>query len=260
MGHIPTGYSAKSYNKIRLRPIFSPASVSYFSTETMVQVMQRIDKLIMALRKTFSVNESTLLKQAGEDYMHSYEHTRSGLDATKVPVTGLQGWIYDEEEMQAEEEVEAVPIEFPTLPINKEAERQTVLVLENSQANLNYFEYVLDTLGLKTVLADSGNEVAHFLKDGLTDCILIGISSEMEKMATEFVRGLNKIEGFRNVPKIAVSAQKMNGLRRKLLARGFDDCINGRFKFKKFKKVLHRNLMMHEEPSLDTSQFPNPKA
>lgn len=117
-----------------------------------------------------------------------------------------------------------------------------VLILGDNQANLNYFRYVLDRLGLRAVCTETEKEVVELQKDNLVDCVLIDMNPEMEISRTECMKRIKKMGVLGEVPQIAVTANTTNDKMAELLRKGFDDCIGGQFRFKNFKKVLDRNI------------------
>lgn len=119
------------------------------------------------------------------------------------------------------------------------------LILEDDQANLNYIEFLMYKLGFKTISAKTGKDALVLLKNKNVNCMLIDISLEEDMSGIEFLKKVNEIEKFKNVPKIAITAYTTVWQRQGIINEGFDDFLAKPVKIEELKKILQRNLFIH---------------
>ncbi|GAB3286331.1 response regulator [Parahaliea aestuarii] len=97
-----------------------------------------------------------------------------------------------------------------------------VLVIEDSEVNLELVRYLLEAHGYRVHAAGDGRAGIEAARRELPDLILCDIQMpHMDGYAV--ARQLKQIEELKDIPLIAVTALAMVGDREKILAAGFDD-------------------------------------
>ncbi|MBU0710600.1 response regulator [bacterium] len=213
------------------------------------------------IKKDFLPFIFALFRQEDEGYKRKYEGAGLGLYVSQRLFTSMGGKIdVDSDEGRGTEFVLSFPAstekvliveeEKPELPdvkrheeVKKEVERkQTVLVLEDNPANVDYIQFLLRKLQVDYVTAASGKDALECLEENSVDGMLIDISLATGMSGVEFLERVKTQDRFKNIPKIAVTAHAMKGQREEFIKTGFDDYLPKPFKLKDLRELLARTL------------------
>jgi len=117
-----------------------------------------------------------------------------------------------------------------------------VLLVEDNPINQMVAEKMLESIGLKSVLAANGREALDMLEMVEVDAVLMDCQMpEMDGFeATRILRQREHKKGKRGIPVIAMTANVMEGDRERCIEAGMDDYIG-----KPVKKEELRSIMRH---------------
>lgn len=216
------------------------------------------------IKKDFLPFIFALFRQEDEGYKRKYEGAGLGLYVSQRLFTSMGGKIdVDSDEDRGTEFVLSFPASTekvliveekkPELPavkrheeVKKEVERkQTVLVLDDNPANIDYIQFLLRKLQVDYVTASSGEDALECLEEQSVDGMLIDISLATGMSGIEFLKRVKTQDRFKNTPKIAVTAHAMKGQREEFIKTGFDDYLPKPFKLKDLRELLARTLKDH---------------
>ncbi len=117
-----------------------------------------------------------------------------------------------------------------------------VLVAEDNEVNQNLIRKVLENLKLDVTLAENGQVALDLRKEHVYDLILMDIQMPILGGidATKAILEMEKKEGLRHIPIIALTANALQGDREKYLAVGMDDYVSKPINIEQIRHVIHR--------------------
>jgi CheY-like chemotaxis protein len=137
-----------------------------------------------------------------------------------VPVDGAPADISEARvEMMATEEVK------PTLPKDANFKEKKVLVIDDDMRNIFAITVILERQGMEVLYADNGRSGIEKLKENPDiDVVLMDVMMP-EMGGLEATQEIRKMEQFKNLPIITLTAKAMKGDREKALEAGSSDYI-----------------------------------
>ena len=113
-----------------------------------------------------------------------------------------------------------------------------VFLIEDNQANMILFRTILKLIPDIEIFEETkGDSGLELIKSGNPDVIILDI--QLPKMnGIEICKELRKIDKFKNVPMIAITAFAMKSDKDKVLAAGFNEYVTKPIKVKEFKKIV----------------------
>jgi two-component system cell cycle response regulator DivK len=119
---------------------------------------------------------------------------------------------------------------------------KNVYIVEDDSKNMKLFRAILNKFPeVSLFTGEEGDSGLELIKNGNPDLIILDI--RLPKInGIEICKELRKIERFKHVPIIAVTAYAMKGDEERILAAGFDEYIEKPIRVKKFKETINRYL------------------
>lgn len=196
-------------------------------------------------------------RQASEGLSRHYEGTGLGLTVAKKYTEILGGTISVESELGLGS---TFTIQFPRVITsfddkNEEVITETkeekqfvnpqnkpkVLLVEDDFMNTHIIKkFLVDLCEMDTI--QSGEEAVELVKVKKYEAILMDIGLGEGMNGVETTQVIRKIDGYENIPIIAVTAYAMNGDKERFLASGFTGYISKPFKMGELVEVLGRAL------------------
>lgn len=117
-----------------------------------------------------------------------------------------------------------------------------IFVVEDDQKNLDLFLAILNTMpNLEIMTEMDGQRAFEQIKKEPLDIIILDI--QLPRMSgIDIYRELKKIEKFKTIPIIAVTALAMKGDKERILEAGFDAYISKPIIIKEFRNILNNFL------------------
>ncbi len=117
-----------------------------------------------------------------------------------------------------------------------------IFVVEDDQKNLDLFLAILNTMpNLEIMTEMDGLRAFEQIKKEPPDMIILDI--QLPRMSgIEICKELRKIEEFKTIPIIAVTAIAMKGDKERILEEGFDAYISKPILVKEFRNILNNFL------------------
>jgi CheY-like chemotaxis protein len=122
-----------------------------------------------------------------------------------------------------------------------------LLVVEDNPANMAYIMFMLNKLNVEVLKAASGEEALTLIekvqiKGGLLD---IHLGDGMSGVT--LMEKIRKIEGYAELPLIAVTAFYAGEMSKELIKNGFDDYLAKPYKFDQLLEILKRNNLYTDD-------------
>ena len=124
----------------------------------------------------------------------------------------------------------------------KKVQAGNVLVLQDNPDNLNYIENIIGMLGLITLSAETGEKALELLQNSSVCCMLVDIALKRGVTGIDFMKQIKKMNQFKKISIIAVTAYAMKDQKEELLREGFDDYLAKPFTIEDLKEILSRHL------------------
>lgn len=122
----------------------------------------------------------------------------------------------------------------------KNSTEKIILVVEDDMASCELFKNFLTAKGIKTIIADNGNEAIEIVKNNPDiDLVLMDIKLPELDGSSAMIE-IKKIR--KDLPIIAETAYALKGDKRKFLSLGFDDYIPKPIKPNKLHAVISKYL------------------
>lgn len=113
-----------------------------------------------------------------------------------------------------------------------------VLVVEDNPANMAYLVFLLKRLNISAVSASSGEEGLVVLEKNKVDGILADINLGAGMTGVQMMEQVRRIDQYKELPMIAVTAYYGGGLDSELIEKGFDRFLAKPFSLDQLKTVL----------------------
>jgi CheY-like chemotaxis protein len=122
-----------------------------------------------------------------------------------------------------------------------------LLVVEDNPANMAYIMFMLNKLNVEVLKAASGEEALTLIekvqiKGGLLD---IHLGDGMSGVT--LMEKIRKIEGYTELPLIAVTAFYAGEMSKELIKKGFNDYLAKPYKFDQLLEILKRNNLYTDD-------------
>ena len=118
--------------------------------------------------------------------------------------------------------------------------KQTVLAVDDNKANLKLLSIMIENFKLNVISATSGFKALDIIKQN-ENISLIFMDIHMPEIdGIETMKQIRKIEKFKNIPIIALTAHAILGEREKLLASGMNDYLSKPLCESELEKTLHQ--------------------
>ena len=115
---------------------------------------------------------------------------------------------------------------------------RNVYVIEDDDKNMKLFKGILKLISDIEIYAETrGDTGFELIKSGNPDLIILDITLP-EISGIDICIELRKIEKFKNVPIIAVTALAMKGDKERIMAAGFDKYVSKPLNVKEFKELV----------------------
>ncbi len=116
--------------------------------------------------------------------------------------------------------------------------KKNIFIVEDDLKNLKLFKAILGKMPEFDVRFEiQGKQAFEYIKDEYPNLIILDIQLP-EMSGIEICQELRKIEKFRDVPIIAVTALAMKGDKDRIMAAGFTDYISKPIKIKVFRETI----------------------
>jgi len=118
--------------------------------------------------------------------------------------------------------------------------KKTILAVDDNKANLKLISIMIEDLNFNVISATNGIKALDLLKKHPeTDLVFMDIHMpEMDGIET--MKQIRKIEKFKNLPIIALTAHAILGEKEKLLATGMNDYLSKPICENELEKILHK--------------------
>ncbi|MCX8501837.1 MAG: ATP-binding protein, partial [Alphaproteobacteria bacterium] len=128
---------------------------------------------------------------------------------------------------------------LPLAPRGKDSEAAKILLVEDNKINQTVVTTMLTRLGHSVEAANNGQSALKLLDEKSFDLVLMDL--QMPGMdGEEATRRIRAETRFENLPIIAFTAHALTGVREKVLAQGFDECLSKPVKREQFAAVVAR--------------------
>jgi len=203
-------------------------------------------------------------RQVSEGYNREFEGTGLGLSICKRYVDVLEGEIsveselgkgsiftvyvpvgMDGQESLQEEEPQAITPRLYENPLKNRT--PAVLLVEDEATNRQYVKIVLSNLNYDVQIAEDGPSALDMARKGHFDTILMDINLGKDMNGIQAMKEIRKIQRYRKVPIIAVTANAMQGHKEEFLAEGFDHYLSKPFNMTQLSRLIHDILVETEE-------------
>lgn len=124
---------------------------------------------------------------------------------------------------------------------------KNVYIVEDDSKNMKLFKAILNQFPEISIFAEvEGESGLKKIKSGDPDLILLDI--RLPKMnGIEICKELRKIDRFKKIPIIAVTAYAMTGDEQRILDAGFDEYIEKPIRVNKFKDTISQYLSLSQK-------------
>ena len=124
---------------------------------------------------------------------------------------------------------------------------KNVYIVEDDLKNMKLFKAILNQFPGISIFAEvEGESGLKKIKSGDPDLILLDI--RLPKMnGIEICKELRKIDRFKKIPIIAVTAYAMTGDEQRILDAGFDEYIEKPIRVNKFKDTISQYLSLSQK-------------
>ena len=193
-------------------------------------------------------------RQASEGYNREFEGAGLGLSVTKGLVELLDGEISVTSEIDKGSEF---IIRFPLLKsgnnsenpptlffdsLEKPREKAKILVIEDEIAHQRYLHYILEQ-DYELIFANTGLEALKIVNNILFGLIIIDINLGKSMNGLEVMLEIRKIEGYKEAPIIAATANAMKGQKERYLENGFSHYLSKPYKAIEMKSLVDSILI-----------------
>ena len=100
-----------------------------------------------------------------------------------------------------------------------------ILAVEDNPANMNYLMFILKKLNIASVSAATGEEALQLLDSYKFSCGLFDINLGSGITGIDLMEIIRKMDVYKEIPIIAVTAYYGGGMHKKLIKRGFTDYL-----------------------------------
>ncbi len=119
---------------------------------------------------------------------------------------------------------------------------KTIVIIEDNEKNMKLFVDILNTLPELEILSEtSGDRGLELIKNSNADLIILDIQLPVIN-GIEICQELRKLDEFKNVPIVALTAFAMKGDKRRILEAGFSHYISKPVRAMEFRKKIHEIL------------------
>ena len=102
---------------------------------------------------------------------------------------------------------------------------KTILIVEDNEMNLKFFDDLLQAEGYHTLKSKDGVQVIELVKEYCPDLVLMDIKLP-KTSGFEIVGTIKSLDNIKHIPIIAITALAMKGDKQRILASGFDSYIS----------------------------------
>ena len=157
-----------------------------------------------------------------------------------VKYKGQEG-IIEAEATTIEEQVEA-----PVLPKNADFNSKKVLVIDDDMRNIFAITVILERQGMEVIYADNGRSgIDKLIENADVDMVLMDIMMP-EMGGIEAIQEIRKMEEFKTLPIITLTAKAMKGDREKCLEAGATDYITKPVDTDNLLAVMHKWMIKNK--------------
>ena len=188
-------------------------------------------------------------EQEDSSTTRKYGGTGLGLSITKILIELMGGRIGVRSEVgRGSEFYFSVPlfevnedIEIDEVVVNTKPLSGTILIAEDNKTNQMLLSILLDELKLEYFIANDGLEAVEALKND--NYVLILMDENMPNMnGTEATKVIRALDGKKDIPIIAVTANALKGDKEKFIESGMNDYISKPIDANKLKNILQKYL------------------
>ncbi len=119
---------------------------------------------------------------------------------------------------------------------------KTILIVEDNEINLKFFDDLLQAEGYHTLKSRDGVKVIEMVKEYCPDLVLMDIKLP-KTSGFEIARKIKSLNEIKYIPIIAVTALAMKGDKQKILAAGFDSYISKPMSVRDLLFVIRHHLV-----------------
>lgn len=134
---------------------------------------------------------------------------------------------------------------YQNVDLKNELKRASILVVEDDDTSREVIRLFLEKL-YNLTFASNGDDAINFAKIKKFDLIMMDINLGVGMSGIEVKEKIRSIEGYKNIPIIAVTAFAMIGDRDKLISAGFDNYISKPYLKQDLLKLLEDSLICCE--------------
>jgi CheY-like chemotaxis protein len=117
-----------------------------------------------------------------------------------------------------------------------------ILLVEDEESNQHYVRHLLKKLKFGVEVASTGQEAVAQAQKTHFDIILMDINLGKDMNGIEAMNIIRKMEGYADVPVVAVTANAMSGHKEEFLAAGFNYYISKPFSMEKLSELINEIL------------------
>lgn len=225
--------------------------VSHETTESINYLLIKVSDTGIGIKPEYHATIFEPFRQVSEGYTREYEGSGLGLSLAKKYINLLKGDIdlKSEPERGSEftikipgvihDDQNASNENLTQTHITQEISKLNILVVEDDFTNRKYLEMILKKR-YNVSVADNGALAFLLAKNSKFDIILMDINLGREMNGVETTELIRTLEGYKDIPIAAVTANAMSGQREHLLNSGFTHYIS-----KPFKKDDLLNLILN---------------
>jgi len=119
--------------------------------------------------------------------------------------------------------------------------KKTVLIVEDSELNMELFDDLLQSIGYNTISSPDGSNLLSIVDEKRPDLIVMDIQLPNHS-GLELTRDIKAQDHLKDIPIIAVSAFAMKGDEQKILAAGCDEYVAKPISVPAFIDLINRYL------------------
>ena len=246
-------------NAIKFTPKFGHISVRVAYDDATKSLICSVNDTGRGISKTHQQHIFEAFSQADSSTTREYGGTGLGLSITSKLLELMQGRI----ELESTLGIGSTFTFFLPLFTNVALEKEDIsehkveqeptdimfegkaLLVEDNKANQMLMKIFLNEMGLEVSVAENGRDAYEICKDKHYDVVLM--DENMPVMngieSTKIIRQLEKENGYKKTPIIAVTANALGGDREKFLAAGMDDYVAKPVDVEILKAILSRYLL-----------------
>ncbi len=224
--------------------------VSHETTDTINYLLIKVSDTGIGIKPEYHATIFEPFRQVSEGYTREYEGSGLGLSLAKKYINLLKGDIKlkSEPERGSEFTIKIPGVihddlndsnEDMTYKLSPEISKLNILVVEDDFTNRKYLEMILKKR-YDVSVADNGALAFQLAKNSKFDIILMDINLGREMNGVETTELIRALDGYKDIPIAAVTANAMSGQRERFLNSGFTHYIS-----KPFKKDDLLNLILN---------------